>query len=224
MDATTPTTKACRCRRAFSLIESMFASVILAVFVAALSSALSASYAHDRAAMDRVDAIASAEHLMEQAIALPVVAEGRPSIASLNNLVDQVVLKSAEDLIPRAAPIISVVGSTTDTLVGTVNTVVATTVGTTSSLIGALLGGTSGTPSGNAGSASTEAEMQEDAVEVKARLAVSRHISVNQNDGSIAASLARNAPNELAWIRVRVTTPDGAEVVVRRLVHRGEAR
>jgi hypothetical protein len=161
----------------------MFASALLAVSVAALASAFSASYAHDKAANTRIDSISAGEQLLEQSIALPVDASDELSIRAIDHFADDVVLESVEQLLPQTAPIVSVLGIT------------------------AML-----------------ADDRDDDATPPAGLSVSRLVTVNEDDGSIAASLARNAPRELAWVRVTVTAPDGSTATVRRLVHRAEGR
>lgn len=233
MDATIRSTKPGQLRRAFSLMESLFASVLLAVSVTAIASALSASYAHRAASAERVDALAAAEQLLEQSISLPVKSDdGEVSILALSDYVDDLLLSG--EVVPRTETIDSVLTSAstlTTTLTTTLNKTTTTVLTTGGELLsgavnltldGGVVNGATGTD-GSIDAAPTGSGSTIDAGSVT-NGRVRRLIQVNADDGSVAASIARRSGGELVWVSVTVTGPTGNPVVVRRLVHNAEGR
>jgi hypothetical protein len=195
----------------------MFASALLAISVAALASAFSASYAHQAASADRVDALVAGEQLLEQAMALPVQAADREvSILALGGYVDELLLNGA--VVPQVEAIETLLTSAS-TLTASLTTTVDKTASTLLSNGSQLLGGEVGLPSGD--EVDDGSTLDSDA-DTNGR--VRRFIHINHDDGSVAASIAQRSGGELAWVSVTVRGPDGSFVVVRRLVHRAEGR
>ncbi|HQY88171.1 MAG TPA: hypothetical protein PK402_05905 [Tepidisphaeraceae bacterium] len=79
-------------RRGYTLGECMVASVLLAMSTASLSGVMAASYQHDRATTQSIQAVQSGQRLLEEIIAMPLTAGTGSSATILNyhNYVDVV--------------------------------------------------------------------------------------------------------------------------------------
>lgn len=90
-----------RARRGFTLVEAMFASVLLAVTVVAISGAISASYAQDHYAEQRRLALLSGSQLLNEVTSLPIdgATATDPSIMKYNNYTDEAAIQDLTSVV-----------------------------------------------------------------------------------------------------------------------------
>ena len=219
---------AARLRRAagYTLVESMIASVLLAVSVIGVSGTILSSYAHDQQSIAQGDAVAAAETLMSELTALPFTA-GSANDVGLMDFATYSDTSQSNQVTVATADASSKKGKTSkvkkvkkkdgssgdDANVGLVGDVVG--------LIGGLLGtsGTSTSNTGTGGSSGTSSSSASTAVTTSSRTA-SRSASVIRED---TLNGVPNATGDLAIVTVDVTIGTGQKVRMRRLVSSAEA-